>query len=75
VICNFRGVNFFGPGVISALNQDYSVFCTNQSAIVLTPRARRVDVAPGMLDAALGASCETRYQGHAPDLLVLAGTR
>jgi hypothetical protein len=75
VICNFRGVNFFSLGVIGAINQNYCVFCTSQNAIVLVPRSRHIRVTPGMLDPALGGSCSVQYQGHAPDLLVLDGTR
>jgi hypothetical protein len=75
VICNFRGANFFSPTVISAINQSYSVFCAGPGGIVLTPRSRRVDIAPGMLDAALGAPCSNEYQGHDPDLLIVEGTR
>lgn len=75
VICSFRGVNFFGPGVIGAINQNYSVFCTSHNAIVLAPRSRHVSVTPDMLAPALGAACETRFQGHTPDLAVFAGTQ
>jgi hypothetical protein len=75
VVCNFRGINFFGMGVIGAINQHYSVFCTSQNAIVLSPRSRHIDAMPGMLDSALGSPCSVQYQGHAPDLLVFAGTR
>ena len=75
VICNFRGANFFSPSVVEAINQNYGVFCAGAGGIVLVPRQRHVDVPAGMLDASLGAPCSTEYRGHAPDLLVVEGTR
>lgn len=75
IVCNFRGVDFFAPAVVDAINTNYSVFCTSTTAIVLAPRSRRINVTADMVSPALGAACETTYQGHTPDLVVLRGTR
>ena len=75
VICNFRGANFFSPSVVEAINQNYRVFCAGAGGIVLVPREKHVDIRSDMLDASLGAPCSTEYQGHAPDLLIVEGTR
>ncbi|HEY6466813.1 MAG TPA: glycosyltransferase family 39 protein [Candidatus Acidoferrales bacterium] len=75
IVCNFRGVDFFAPAVVGAINANYSVFCTSSTAIVLTPRWRQVDVTAGALSPSLGAACETTYKGHTPDLVIVSGSR
>jgi hypothetical protein len=75
VICSYRGINFFAQGVVDALNQDYSVLCSTNSALVLTPRGRSVKLSPTMLDAPLGATCDAKDQGQAPALVALRETR
>lgn len=75
LVCNFRGVDFFAPAVVTAINANYSVFCTSSAAIVLTPRSRQVNVSTDMLSPSLGTACETTYKGHSPDLIVLRGAR
>lgn len=75
LVCNFRGVDFFAPAVVDAINGNYSVFCTSSAAIVLTPRSRQVNVSTDMLSPSLGTACETTYKGRSPDLVVLRGAR
>jgi hypothetical protein len=74
-ICSYRGVNFFSRDVIAAINQNYQLFCANQGNIVLTPRIRSLNAAPEIFTAAFGAPCDTKFQGHTPDLLTFGGTR
>lgn len=74
-VCNFRGVAFFSPAVVRAINEDYEVLCSTMMARVLKPRSRDVAATPEMLAPALGAPCGTKMHGHAPALYFMDGTR
>jgi len=74
-VCNFRGVAYFSPAVVVAINENYEVLCSTMTARVLKPRSRDVDATPEMLAPALGAPCGTKMRGHAPALFFLDGTR
>lgn len=75
IVCNFRGIDFFAPSVVNAINANYVVFCTSSTGIVLTPRSRKINVTTEMLSPALGAVCRTTYQGHTPSLLGMRDSR
>jgi hypothetical protein len=74
-VCNFRGVAFFSPAVVRAIDEDYEVLCSTMTARVLKPRSRDVAATPQLLAPALGAPCGTKMSGHAPALFFMSGTR
>jgi hypothetical protein len=73
-ICSYRGVNFFSGEVIRAINENYALFCSDRGNIVLTPRSRTINAAPEIFTAAFDQPCDTKFQGHTPDLLTFGGT-
>lgn len=74
-ICNYRGVSYFAPSVVDAMNENYMVFCRTEHALVLAPRGRSVNLTAEMLTAPLGEQCRATDRGEGPGLVVARGTR
>jgi hypothetical protein len=70
VVSYFRGIAYFSPALVKAINENYRVLCSTMSSAVLKPRVREVEVAPAMLGLALGQPCGVGLHGHPPDLTV-----
>jgi len=75
VIGSWRGVSYFDPALVQAINDNYSVLCSTLSAAVLMPREREVEATPAMLGPVLGQPCGMGLHGHAPNLTMTPGTR
>jgi hypothetical protein len=54
VIKDYRGIAFFGPAIVKALNENYEVLCGIGNALVLKPRSREAAASPDMLGRILG---------------------
>ena len=54
VIKDYRGIAFFGPAIVDALNENYEVLCGIGNALVLKPRSREIAASPEMLGRILG---------------------
>jgi hypothetical protein len=74
-IIEFRGVAFFGPALVQAINENYSVLCSTLYTAVLMPRGREVDATPAMLGRVLGQPCDMGLHGRTPDLTIPSGAR
>jgi hypothetical protein len=70
VISHYRGVSYFSPVLVRAINENYSVLCSTLSSAVLMPRGREVEATPAMLGLVLGAPCGVGSHGRAPNLTV-----
>jgi hypothetical protein len=75
IICSWRGVSYFSPAVVDALNQNYVVLCSNLVGSALVPRNREVSATPALLQTVLGAPCGTARRGQAPGLTIDAAAR
>jgi hypothetical protein len=71
----FRGISYFSPAVVKAMNEDYRVLCSTPSSAVLQPRTRDVEISPAVLDSVLGEACDMELQGTAPGLIVSPAAR
>ncbi len=74
-VCVFRGIAYFSPAAVEAINENYEVFCSASSSTVLVPRARPVAVTPAAIEAAFGTPCDTGQRGAAPMILFPEGAR
>jgi hypothetical protein len=72
-ISSFRGVAFFSPAVVQAINENYVVLCSTLDYGVLMPRARDVTASPALLAPSLGQTCDTGLRGHRPELEIPPG--
>jgi hypothetical protein len=54
VIKDYRGIAFFGPVILNALNENYEVLCGYGNGVVLKPRSREAAAGPEMLSRILG---------------------
>jgi hypothetical protein len=70
VVSNYRGVAFFSPAVVTALNENYRILCSTATSAVLQPLAREVAITPADLAPALGKPCDLNLHGHSPGLRV-----
>ena len=68
VIGDFRGIAWFGPTLVNAMNENYRVLCSTLSSVALEPRVREVAITPEALGPALGQRCGVGLHGHSPDL-------
>jgi hypothetical protein len=77
VVNNFRGVSFFSPELVKAINGNYIVLCTTPNSAVLRPKAREVKIAPSVLELALGQErpCGPDLYGLSPSLTIPPGVR
>lgn len=73
VIGDFRGIAYFSPALVKAINDNYRVLCSTMTSAVLSPRARDVEVAPTALGVALGQACGSGMRGHSPNLTIPPG--
>ena len=67
-VSNFRGVAWFSPTLVKAMNENYVVLCSTLTAAVLEPRVREVAITPEALGPALGQRCGVGLHGHSPEL-------
>jgi hypothetical protein len=75
VISNYRGVAYFDPVIVQAMNENYRVLCSTMIAAVLEPRGREVPISPAALGPVLGQPCGTGLHGRVPDLVVPPNAR
>jgi hypothetical protein len=75
VVSNFRGVAFFSPALVKAMNENYRVLCSTATSAVLQPLAREVAIAPAELTPALGNPCDLNLHDHSPNLRVPPNAR
>jgi hypothetical protein len=69
VISNYRGVAYFNPVFVQAMNENYRVLCSTMTSAVLEPRGREVPITPAALGPALGQPCGIGLHGRVPDLI------
>lgn len=75
LVSQFRGIAYFSPTLVKAINENYSVLCSTMSSAVLKPRVRDVEVTPAILGLALGEPCGVGKHGRSPDLRLPPDTR
>ena len=75
VIADFRGVAWFSPTMVKAINENYVVLCSTLTSAVLEPRIRDVAVPPDALGPALGQRCGVGLHGHSPGLTFPSNAR
>jgi hypothetical protein len=77
VVNYFRGVSYFSPELVKAVNYHYSVLCTTPNSAVLKPNIREVDVSPADLTIVLGQghACGPELRGSPPNLRIPPGVR
>jgi hypothetical protein len=75
LVSQFRGVAYFSPALVKAINENYSVLCSTMTSAVLKPRVRDVDIAPAVFGLALGEPCGLGEHGRSPDLMLPPDTR
>jgi hypothetical protein len=74
-IASFRGLAYFSPVLVQAINENYSVLCSTMTQGVLMPRAREVDAAATLFGPVLGQPCGVGLRGRSPDLKLPPGAR
>jgi hypothetical protein len=66
-IHSYRGISFFGPRIVSSLNQNYEVACEAGTTLVLKPQLREARATPEMLSSLFGP-CSPSAVDRAPNL-------
>lgn len=70
-VASWRGISEFSPEVVAALNENYNVYCSTFSAVVLKPTDRIPNIPPDYFTPFLGWPCKTGAENY-PARLVLA---
>jgi Dolichyl-phosphate-mannose-protein mannosyltransferase len=74
-VANWRGVSEYGPAVLSALNENYDVFCSSPFSAVLKPKGRHIDLSPEYFSAMFTLPCGTGLANKSPHLILAEDTR
>jgi hypothetical protein len=75
LVSNFRGVAFFSPAIVKAINENYRVLCSTLTSAVLEPNVREVAITAATLGPALGQPCGMGLHGRPPNLIIPPGVR
>jgi hypothetical protein len=74
-IPSFRGISYFSPGEITALDTKYEVLCSTLESMVLKPRGREVAATPEMFSEMFNRPCGTGLRRVPMDLKLAADAR
>jgi len=66
-VLDYRGIAYWGPEIVGALNANYEVLCSAGYNLVLKPRSRDVEATPEMLSRVLGP-CTLKPPDAGPNL-------
>jgi len=74
-VASWRGISEFSPEVIAALNENYNVFCSTTTAVVLKPVDRMPNIPPDDFTPFLGVPCKTGAENYPARLVVAENSR
>lgn len=75
LVSNFRGVAYFSPVIVKAINENYRVLCSTMTSAVLEPNVREVAITAATLGPTLGQPCGMGLHWHPPNLTFPPGVR
>jgi hypothetical protein len=74
-VSSWRGTSWYAPAVVSALNENYDVFCSSPFSVVLKPKGRHIDLLPDYFTPMFGQRCGTGLANKPPHLILEENTR
>jgi len=72
---NWRGISYFSPEEVSALNDNYDFLCSSIFSVVLKPKHRSVDISADYFDPLFKSPCRTEIANYPANLALADGTR
>ncbi len=74
-VSSWRGTSWYAPAVVSALNENYDVFCSSILSVVLKPKGRQIDLSPDYFTPMFGQRCGTGLANKPPHLILEENAR
>ena len=74
-VASWRGISEFSPEVIAALNENYNVYCSTTTAVVLKPVDRMPNIPPDYFTPIFGVPCKTGAENYPARLVVAENSR
>jgi Dolichyl-phosphate-mannose-protein mannosyltransferase len=74
-VASWRGISEFSPELIAALNENYNVYCSTTTAVVLKPVDRMPNIPPDYFTPFFGVPCKTGAENYPARLVVAENSR
>lgn len=75
IIPSFRGISYFSPAELNAIDTKYEVLCSTLESMVLKPRGRDVAASPEMFSQMFNRPCGTGLRRVPMDLKLAANAK
>jgi len=75
IVIAWRGISELSPAIVSALNENYDVFCATPVSVAFKPKNRSLNLSPDFFSAYFGWKCGANPPGTPPRLVMKENSR